>query len=300
MNNKGKAMVLASFCGDSLALGAHWIYDTGKIAQEFGRVERLLKPRPDSYHPAKEAGEFTHYGDQAFVLLESLAACRGFDPDDFSKRWQDLFRNYNGYFDHATKETLSNLAQGKAPPDAGSGSNELSAASRIAPLVYCLRENEDELVKAARMQAGMTHRDSSPVDASEFFARVCLRVLKGSPPAAAARDVAGQYFEGTKIRQWVEDGLKTRDRDSVETIKAFGQSCPAPGLFPGVMHLISKYENDLKEALVQAVMGGGDSAARGMAVGMILGAHLGREAIPDEWLKGLKKGKEVERLLDAL
>jgi ADP-ribosylglycohydrolase len=300
MDDKGRAMVLASFCADSLALGAHWIYSTEKIAQDFGRVDKFLKPKPDSFHPTKQEGEFTHYGDQAFVLLESLAACHKFDPDDFSKRWQDLFRNYNGYFDHATKDTLKNLAQGKAPLEAGSDSNELSAAARIAPLVYGLRDDEEELVKAVKMQAIMTHRDSSPMDAAEFFARVCFRVLQASSPVDAVREVGGRSFGGTRIRQWVEDGLNSCDKDSVETIKGFGQSCPAPALFPGVIHLICKYENDLKEALVQAVMAGGDSAARGMSVGMILGAHLGMAVIPDEWVKSLKKGREIEGLLNKL
>ncbi|MGA2940205.1 MAG: ADP-ribosylglycohydrolase family protein, partial [Syntrophobacteraceae bacterium] len=43
---------------------------------------------------------------------------------------------------------------------------------------------------------------------------------------------------------------------------------------------------NLREALVENVMAGGDSAARGLVVGMILGAHLGFEAIPSEWLSG--------------
>jgi ADP-ribosylglycohydrolase len=37
-----------------------------------------------------------------------------------------------------------------------------------------------------------------------------------------------------------------------------------------------------------------------MAVGMVLGAHLGMEAIPAEWIKGLKKGPEIVELLDKL
>jgi hypothetical protein len=35
-------MVLTSFAGDALALGAHWICDSDRIAREFGRVERFL------------------------------------------------------------------------------------------------------------------------------------------------------------------------------------------------------------------------------------------------------------------
>ena len=69
MEKNAQAVVLASFIGDSLALGAHWIYDTSRIEKDYGRVETFLKPSQDSYHPTKERGEFTHYGDQAFILL---------------------------------------------------------------------------------------------------------------------------------------------------------------------------------------------------------------------------------------
>ena len=84
MENNEKTMVMASFLADSLALGAHWIYDTESISQIFGRVDSLLKPGPHSYHPTKEKGEFTHYGDQTLVLLESLAEKRDFDISDFN------------------------------------------------------------------------------------------------------------------------------------------------------------------------------------------------------------------------
>ncbi len=56
MRNKGKSMVMASFVADSLALGAHWIYEAEKISTNFGKVDTLLKPASDSYHPTKEKG----------------------------------------------------------------------------------------------------------------------------------------------------------------------------------------------------------------------------------------------------
>ena len=45
INEKTKAMVLASFVGDSLTLGVHWIYDAARIGREFGRVESFLTPK---------------------------------------------------------------------------------------------------------------------------------------------------------------------------------------------------------------------------------------------------------------
>ena len=51
---------------------------------------------------------------------------------------------------------------------------------------------------------------------------------------------------------------------------------------------------------MENVMAGGDSAARGLVVGMILGAHLGFEAIPSEWLSGLKRYQYIVDLLERI
>ena len=58
MTTQATAMVLASFEADSLALGAHWIYDTDKIDRRTGHNEKLCKPLPDSYHSSKRRGDF--------------------------------------------------------------------------------------------------------------------------------------------------------------------------------------------------------------------------------------------------
>jgi len=293
-------MVLASFAADSLALGVHWIYDAEKIKQDFGRVDALRKPLPNSYHPTKEKGEFTHYGDQTFVLLESIAAKRGFDLSDFSTRWRDLFKTYRGYFDQATKMTLQNLAQGRAIEEAGSSSTDLSGAARIAPLVFLYPKDSETLVKAARAQTQMTHNNPLVIDSAEFFARVCRKVLDGSSPAKAMTEVGAQRFKGLPLFAWVKEGIESAGEESVSTIARFGQSCHTDEAFPGVVHLIAKYEKDLKEALVQAVMAGGDSAGRGLMVGMVLGAHLGDRGLPQEWVSEMRRGKEILRLLEQI
>ena len=300
MKENGKGMVLASFMGDSLALGVNWIYDTARIEKEFGRVDRLLKPASRSYHHTKQRGEFTHYGDQTFVLLESLAAKRGFDLDDFAARWRRLFEDYDGYYDQATKATLQNFSLDKRPIDAGSPSNELSGASRIAPLVFCYKNDLDALVEAARNQTRMTHNNPNVIDGAEFFARVSWLVLHGTPPVLAVEEVSNERFDKSLLWQWVRDGIESKTSESVSTIVRFGQSCHVDEAFAGVVHLITKYENNLEEALVQAVMAGGDSAGRGLVVGMVLGAHLGEQALPEQWISGLQRRGEILDLLDKI
>jgi len=289
MDNHAKTMVMAAFAADALALGAHWIYDTELILKRFGRVDAFLKPGTDSYHPTKERGAFTHYGDQTLVLLESIAEKRGFDLFDFFDRWRARFETYTGYVDNATRVTLSRHAGGSGPEDPGSPSDDLAGASRIAPLVYAYRNDLDTLVKCAKAQTRMTHGDPLTIDSAEFFARVAFLVLHGTSPYKAMKQVAQEHFNASHLSGWVAAGLASKGRDSVVSIAAFGQTCHTPEAFPGVVHLIARYQNDLKEALIQSVMAGGDSAARGMIVGMVLGAWLGPEAMPQQWLEDLRQ-----------
>lgn len=300
MKDRAFNMVMASFAADSLALGAHWIYDAQAIAQQFGRVNTLLKPRPNSYHPTKDAGDFTHYGDQTFVLLESLAAQKGFSPDDFSARWKALFEDYDGYVDQATQGTLARYDSGKGLQDGGSPSDDLAGAARLAPLVFTYPDNLERLLAAAREQTRMTHNSPPVLESAAFFAETASRVLGGMSPVKALQQTANEKFADSSLSGWVNAGLQSAADDSVQTIIRFGQSCHTREAFPGVIHLIAKYESDLKEALVQSVMAGGDSAARGMLVGTVLGAHLGAESLPKEWASSLKREKQIIQLLQNI
>lgn len=171
MGNRAFTMVMASFAADSLALGAHWIYDTKAIEMHLGRVDTLLKPLPNSYHSTKALGDFTHYGDQMFVLLESLAARKSFSSADFSTRWKAFSRNYNGYLDEATQATLAGYESGKDYKDGGSPSDDLAGAARIAPLVYLYSDHLENLAIAARAQTRMTHTNPLTVESAAFFCR---------------------------------------------------------------------------------------------------------------------------------
>jgi len=300
MSDNAKAMVLASFMGDALALGPHWEYDVKALAERFGSVTGYIEPLADSYHAGKKAGDQTHYGDQTLALLDSLAARGGFDLDDFAVRWRKLFDGYAGYIDGATRMTLKIFDFGEGPANSGSNSNDLAGAARVAPLAYALSGDLPSLVEAARAQTKMTHNHARVIEAAEFFARTAWAVLGGKQPEAAMRLAGTAGYASAPIGHWLEIGLASADQDTMTAIAGFGQTCHIDEAMPGAIHLIARHGRDLSACLRENVMAGGDSAARGMLAGMIVGARVGMEGLPAAWVEGLAARAAIEADLQAI
>ena len=296
MNDRIKAAVLGSFVADALALGVHWVYNTRVIDKKFGRIDGYLDPLT-SYHKGKKAGDQTHYGDQMLVLMESLEKDSTFDLEIFASRWRRFFDTYTGYFDHATQDTLHNLLSGKDFETCGSLSEDLGGACRIAPLVPVFEDDPEKLVAAARKQTALTHNNADVLAAAEFFSRTTATVLAGAKPLQAVDTVLDRHFKASSIETLVMEGLDSRAMDTRQTIADFGQACSVEVALPGVVHIIARYTDNFEGALVENIMAGGDSAARGIPAAMILGAHHGLEAIPGKWLDGLASRERVEQFL---
>jgi ADP-ribosylglycohydrolase len=296
MKSKAQAMLMAAFAADALAMPVHWIYDTGKLADEFCRVDRFLDPPSGSYHYGKAKGEFTHYGDQMLVLLESLAASNGFNLDDFAGRWRDLFAHYRGYVDRATKTTLENFARGVGPADAGSSSNDLAGASRVVPLVLCYQQDLDALIGAARLQTQMTHNNPDVIESAAFFTHVLYMVLHGLSPLEAVEEAAANLETRSPLRTWLLTARQLAGQDSVSAIAELGQTCHTPHAFRSVLQLLARHKDNLAEALVENIMAGGDSAARGILVAAVLAAHHGWDAIPEVWITELRSRDHLAKL----
>jgi ADP-ribosylglycohydrolase len=300
MQTNAAAAVWGALTADALALGAHWIYDTSRIDSQIGRVDRPLAPPADSFHGSKQAGEFTHYGDQVMVLLKSIAAARTFELEAFAADWQALFADYSGYFDHATKATLQNFQAGQSPDTAGSNSTDLSGAARIAPLACLYAHDPQTLTAAARAQTAMTHNTPEVVDSAELFARALGSILDGQPPLEALQAVQKAHFDRPPFDRWMVEGLRSADESTRSAIRRWGQMCDVGAVFPGVIHLIAAYPQDFEAALIANVMAGGDSAARGLLAGTLLGAGLGLDRIPARWRDALVQRARIQQLLDRL
>ncbi len=298
-----KAAAFSCYIADALALGVHWIYDQQKIRETFGRVTDFVAPGTVFYHASRPLGGFTHYGDQTFLLLESIVENKGFVLDDFFQRWVPFMRGYDGYMDAATRQTLERVEFGEGPESSGSNSHDLAGASRLGPLIACYGDDEEALVAAAKAQTRMTHNNAKVLAAAEFFARVVSRELRGQAPVAAMREAAALDYGIPDVADWVESGLALAGEDSLAAVAELGPTCNVDEAFPATVQLIASHENDFENGLIDCVMGGGDSSARAMIAAPVLAANPrnnGMEAIPSRWVEALVKKEEILRMLDAL
>lgn len=269
-------MLRWSLYGDAIALGPHWIYEPEKIAARFGVITGPTDPPTDSYHPKKKKGDQTHYGDQTLCLLRSISDNDGkFDPAHFARRWRAMWHGYGDYFDKATKQTLSALDEGVPWEEAGSDSTELGGAARLGALLVSDAANaEESLVAAARTQTGVTHCSGISLETAEFLARTVYRKLHGHSLREALHSAAADSPDAD-FSKWLSQAeeLATNGASAPEILSHTGASCDISQALPATLALALRYEKDTPlAALCQNAAGGGDSAARGLVLGLLLGA----------------------------
>jgi ADP-ribosylglycohydrolase len=288
---KLKGMLFGSLAADSLSLGSHWVYNVKAIEKRLGRPDRLTDPIVKSFHPNRKKGEFTHYGDQALFLLEWIAKRGDYDDREYFKAWKDFIASYDGYLDHATKDTMEH----------GTASNmdDIAGASRTAVLALVYPDDREKLVTRAVSHALLTHNDPLVADTARFFS-LLLFEEEGTMKESVEKVLSFGGWNSDLLEKQVRTGLDSAGEDTTETIEKFGQMCTAKRALSSTIHLLVTYENDVKEALVANTAAGGDSAARGMLVGMILGSRLGFDAVDPEWITDLVYKERIEHAFERI
>jgi ADP-ribosylglycohydrolase len=280
-----------------------------------------------NYHPGTVAGDQTDYGEYNVLILEYLATTasnpRPFNVQELLPIWKNrLDTNWKQWICTQTKNAYQQVAQGVPVNQLGGPSNAMSL--RFAP-VFSYYGDEDDVVDAAH-KSMFTHKERTAHLGAEFFARVTFRIIHQSlTPSAAIEQVAAESdpWIQQKVQQalakaqeavdpeqplsteeFVDDLALTSmarlwDIGKSEPIKV-GKASPTEGTLPGAIYFIVKYEDDMVAAFKGNAMVGGDNASRSIAIGMVLGAYHGVDAIPFDLKDGLNHWKHSEELLETL
>ncbi|MEB3284812.1 MAG: ADP-ribosylglycohydrolase family protein [Candidatus Sericytochromatia bacterium] len=302
MNQQAHTMIQAALVADALSLPAHWNYDSEAISARWGLITELHTPPAEGYHGGQPAGGQTHYGVQALVLLDTLAAQQGpFDAAAFMASWRKFWASTPpSYMDGATRQTLAHLEAGAPVLEAGSPSSDWGGASRGVPLIAAtLKQDERTAVAAVMAQTELTHRDPVVIEGAAFWTRAVRHVAAGKPVPEALEAAATAEYLALPAVEMLARALATLPQGGVAAVQALGPACGIQGALPATLALALLYADDLEMALIENVMAGGDSAARGLALGALLGAKPGAQ-VPERWLMAWQARERVNAALGGL
>lgn len=290
LTNKQSGLLFGSYCADALSLGVHWIYDPNELAQKHGRITHYKAPGPDSYHPHKQAGDQGHVGDQALCLLNFLIKEKAWNPSHFMEDWLGMWPDYNDYVDGATKTTLAHVQNQTDKTQGGSDSVEIAGPARIAPLIAFLsNSSEEEVVRASVEQTMLTHRSKEAEESAIFLAKSGYQLIHGANLLDTLNETASEWA--------LKKTNSVLSENTVDAITKLGPACSISSALPSVLYLAMKYGDDTENAFIENAMAGGDNCARGLALGILLGAANGLSSIPEHWVENLNSRAVLDQLL---
>ncbi len=82
--------------------------------------------------------------------------------------------------------------------------------------------------------------------------------------------------------------------------QVYGMPCAIYHVLPAAYYLASRFNDDFESAVLHAVNGGGQNQARAILTGALVGAQVGIDEIPAQFIQGLNEGKEILTLAKAL
>lgn len=307
-----EGMLWGALIGDAYCLGSHWIYNLEDLKASYPELSGFERPRPGHYHEGKEPGDFTHYGEAALLLLESVAAKGRLQVHDFGTRFVRHFGgpDYRGYLDAATRGMLENAkldADRQPSPNfdfqCGADDDQLATATSLAPVVARYHEDSEMNERVADLTRVRQNHPRS-IAYAQTLAEILKRLLAGTDLHSAvhqAQESAAKHpVFGEELALRFAAVFERKHLDTTLATAQLGQSCPLKNSFPAALLAAIQTPDDFSGTLHRIAAAGGDNAGRAAIAGALLGAHLGIEAIPETFRQRLRAAPRIEAAIRNL
>ncbi|CAL8346854.1 unnamed protein product [Merluccius merluccius] len=215
--------VLGSAVADAAAQPLHWVYDPQKLKALLAKQPHP-EFNPESANPfyRRDTGQQSCYGDQAYVLLESLAECGGLNVEDLTQRTLKAFGPGSEYdtpvndpyrvpegprpqlpiqgpWRHASlKSFLKNMDAGKQ--DTGCETDmQIDGVAKLAPIVAFYAGKPDMLAKV-ESAVRVTQNDDACVAETLAAARILEHFILNGADAKALDCVMAQLSDPNRAQ----------------------------------------------------------------------------------------------------
>lgn len=153
--------------------------------------------------------------------------------------------------------------------------------------------------------AALTHGHPSGYLSAGALAYIIASIIEGADLEAAVKDTViklSKYENHDECYHALQQAVKL-SHSSVKPLEAItrlgegwvGEEALAIGVYCAL-----KYSGDFRKALIASVNHEGDSDSTGAITGNILGAYLGINFIPKEWIEKIELYEEINQIADDL
>jgi len=257
------------------------------------------------YHVGLRAGENTLNAQSARVLMRTMLSEDGqYNSQSFLAQYKDFMTipgsHNDTYAEAFHRQLLDNHLVKGMPLDQSAGAENHDTPSiggfvMLPPVILtAVADGHATALDSMEKHLLLTHRSARLVANARIYAELLLSLLRGAALQEATSHAAKQL--GIDLPSLV--GQRISDEDVVARI--FGMACYISDSFPVALYFAHKYADDPRAAFLANTNAGGENCHRGSALGAILGAAVGIEGIPAEFLSGLMASTELKREIDGL
>ena len=261
------------------------------------RAERLLGP-PDRHRFFFGRGMVSDDTEHTCMLAQSLIGSGG-DPDAFGRQLAWGFRLWvlglPAGIGFATLRSVLKLWLGVGPEKSGIHSAGNGPAMRAA-IIGAAVDDGAKLTRLVRSSTRITHTDPRAECGALAVALAAQMACQSEVvPGAAFLDRFRTHSDGGdgELEGLIEAVIRAADkgRSTADFAASLGLAKGVSGFVchtvPVALHAWLTNQRDFRSAVRAVIQCGGDADSTGAIVGGIVGASVGREGIPEEWLDRL-------------
>ena len=243
--------------------------------------------------------------DTEFAALTAKILCRARgvpDPALLANAWLEYCADWPARMDlmstggMSEKRAVANLLQGKLPPISGRdhmANDSCGAAMRVAPCGIVAPADLDMARRLARADASVSHWNEGVIQAEAIASAVCMAMagmelsvvisaaLAAVPEDSWTRRVVQECHRAMSESASQEDGV-------VNAWRVTDTGRPAshgPGAFALALNALRFGRGDFRQTLLLAVNAGRDCDSSAAQAGAIVGALVGHDHLPKEWVE---------------
>jgi ADP-ribosyl-[dinitrogen reductase] hydrolase len=293
------------------------IGDALGVPVEFKKREELKERRVKDFEGYQThnqpPGTFSDDSSLTFCLAESL--CHGYDLNDAGQRFVKWF--FEGYWTaggevfgvgKSTEDSITRLRDGVSPLQSGNYAEDCygnGSLMRILPLLFYVKDLDvEERYRIIREVAVITHGSIRTILACFYYLEFALELLNGEHKIHAFVKTAqrvSSFIRGANISEeeielfapLLLGGITTRSENSIITIHHAHLTIQA------AMYCFMK-TSSYREAVLMAVNLGDDTDTTASVTGGLAGLYYGFDAIPEKWIKGIRRSDDIHDLCSRL